>query len=250
VSLSTVTAVIPGTGSVSAGVQVATQGLVGVYFPGDFANAPLSFLVSLDRTTWLVLRDQYGNEVAIPSAAGEQIGLDPDDFVGYTNIKVRSGTSDNPVTQPSDAPVALITLGTTPPLEPVQPNPRRTIYIEPECQLPLVGTFTPYWSTEDDVATFDLTFILATGETVTNITEFDLTPEGPGSVTDPTPADRILGTATITGTQVSQRFGNWQQDIVQILYRVNMTCLTSFDNTISVYAYVWVNQPPSTSCGC
>lgn len=243
-SLATVTATIPGTGSVSAGVQLASQGLIGIAFPGNFANAPLSFLVSQDNTNWAILSDQYGNEVAIPSQAGQQIGLDPDEWVGYSYVKVRSGTSTNPVTQPSDAPVELITL---PGGSPVEPNPRRTIDAN-NCGF--VGTFTPYWSTEDDVATFELAFILASNETIVSITEFDLTPEGPTGVTDSDPSARILGTATITGTQVSQRFGNWQPGIAQITYRVNMTCVTSLGNTLSVYAYVNVNAPPSTTCGC
>lgn len=247
-SLATVTAFIPGTGSVSAGVELASQGLVSIAFPGDFANAPLSFLVSQDKVVWSVLADQYGNEVAIPSQAGQQIGLDPDDWTGYSFVKVRSGTSTNPVVQPNDAPVELITESAEPPpLPSVPPNPRRTLDAN-TCGL--VGNFTPYWSTEDDGATFELAFILATGETMTEITEFDLTPEGPSGVTDPDPSARILGTATITGTQVSQRFGNWQADINQILYRVNMSCVTSLGNTLSVYAYVYVNAPPSATCAC
>lgn len=242
-SLSTVTAVIPGTGSVSAGVQLANQGLIGLYFPGNFANASLSFLVSLDNTTWLTLVDPFGNEVAIPSQASQQVGLDPDDFLGYTYIKVRSGTSGSPITQPSDAAVSLITLGAPlPPFDPALPNPRRTIDVENQgC----VGTFEPYWSTDDDVATFDLTFILADGEAVTEVDTFALTPEGncPG-VTDPDPSSRILGVPSIIGNEISQRFGNWQADVAQITYRVSLVCHTSFGNTISVYAFVVVNQPP------
>jgi hypothetical protein len=234
---------------VSAGVQLASQGLIGIAFPGNFANASLSFLVSLDNgATWLNLFDQYGNEVAIPSQAGQQIGLDPDDWTGYTNIKVRSGTSDNPIIQPTDAPVELITAGApAPPFPPVEPNPRRTLDAN-ACGL--VGTFPQYWSTESDAATFELAFILGEGETITSITEFALTPEGPGTVTDPDPDARIQGIASVDGTQVSQRFGNWQTGISQILYRVDMSCVTSFGNTLSVYAYVYVNAPPSADCGC
>lgn len=241
-SLSITTATIPGTGSVSAGVQLSAQGLTGIYFPNNFATAPLSFLVSLDAgTTWDVLADQNGNEVAIPSSAGQQIGLDPDDWVGYTNIKVRSGTSGSPVAQPSDAVVGLITQGSTPAQPPAEPNPRRTINVE---NIGCVGEFTSYWSTADDVATFDLTFILAAGEVVTEIDTFDLEFESSTGAIDSDPDARVLGVPSIVGVALNQRFGNWLPGIEQIIYRVDLVCRTSLGNVLPFYAFVAVNQPP------
>lgn len=122
---------------------------------------------------------------------------------------------------------------------PVLPNPRRTITLKTANWL---DTFPDMSTDEEDALTFDLVRLLQDDERIASIDGFDLVLLGPSGVSDPSPSSRLAGIASIAGTQVSQRFGNWQASVPWIKYLVVAKVTTTRDGPILVKGYLSVRQ--------
>lgn len=69
--------------------------------------ADMSFQASTDGTTWVDVYRQDGDELTIDMAADRAVVLTPADFIGFSWLKVRSGTSGAPINQ---TPAVAVTL--------------------------------------------------------------------------------------------------------------------------------------------
>jgi len=231
---------IPGTGYVTPAINLAIPGITALETLGAWTAAVASFEVQINGIWY----DMWylGNEVTAIIAAGQIVDLDADKWLGVTSLKVRSGTSGSPITQPVDADLALVGYFTVDPSAAVLPDDARTITLK-----------TPYWLDafpsltvdQSGVCTFDLVRLLSAGETITGIESFSLVVERPDGVTDPDTTARAAGTPAISGTKVSQRFGNWQPSVAWIKYLVTAVVITSAGNTRSVSGYQAVWQHPN-----
>lgn len=95
--------------SLSPGIAMGVDTLVGIWMPAAWTAAGLSFQVSPDDgATWLNLSDPAGAEVALTAAASVFIQTNQYNWRGINMIKVRSGTSGTPVAQGADRLVTLI----------------------------------------------------------------------------------------------------------------------------------------------
>jgi hypothetical protein len=105
-------AVIAASGSLSAAVPMGADTLVGIWMPGTWVSASLTFQVSPDGgTTWVELYNDSGSAVTITGAANQFIALVTNAnyaWRGINMLKVRSGTSGSPVVQTGGATVTLI----------------------------------------------------------------------------------------------------------------------------------------------
>lgn len=125
-------------------------------------------------------------------------------------------------------------------IAPVLPNPRRTIVVKTPTW---TDTFPTMSVGESDVLTFDLVRLLRPDETIAAIDRFDLTSIGPDGITDASPDARATGVASISDTQISQRFGNWQAGVLWIKYLVTAEVTTQIGTPIAVRGYLSVRQP-------
>lgn len=102
-------AVIAPSGSLSAGVAMGADTLVGISMPAVWTAAALTFQASPDGgTTWQELYDNAGAAISVVAAAGQFIQLTSYMWRGVNMLKVRSGTSGSPVVQTPGATVTLI----------------------------------------------------------------------------------------------------------------------------------------------
>jgi hypothetical protein len=112
--LSTATAAIPASGSISAAVSLSGYGVARIYVPSGWTAANLTFQVcETQNGTYSELYDSAGNEytVTVPAAASSEAvacALDPSVFsLGFQYLILRSGTKGSPVVQTSGATLTL-----------------------------------------------------------------------------------------------------------------------------------------------
>jgi len=229
-------ATIPAGASVTASIDLTNGALLGLIMPPAFTGTQLTFLASNDG---LDFRDFeiHGNAYTETAGVNEWIVFTDNPFYGVPYLKIRSGTLNSPSVQQFDATFQLI--GT---VQTVEPNARRTLIADAPGY---IGAWPSMQATkEGDTITADLTDCLDVGETISSIAYFVLSVVGPYGVTDPSPDIRALGTASISGGLVSQRFGNWQA-IPKILYRVDIQVATSTGNSPEFFGYLPVVMQPS-----
>lgn len=95
--------------SLSPGVAMGVDTLVGLWMPATWTAAGLSFQVSPDGgTTWVNLSDPSGSEFTLSAAASIFIQTNQYNWRGINMIKVRSGTAGSPVAQGADALITLL----------------------------------------------------------------------------------------------------------------------------------------------
>lgn len=107
------TATIPNGESEAPGVSLEGQWPVGLVLPDEWTEAALSFLVSWDDGVTFAPLYCPDGEYTVPSevlATAEQryIALDPTQFHGVTDIKLRSGLNGAAVAQDADRLVSLV----------------------------------------------------------------------------------------------------------------------------------------------
>ena len=104
--------------------------------------------------------------------------------------------------------------------------------------MPYAGTdFSPADPTEISVYSFDFTAALGIGETIGTAVWTIKAVVG----TDATPANRLIGTSSTTGSVVSQKIGTLIQNV---LYEVLCTITTSQNQTLNLYANVFCKPIP------
>jgi hypothetical protein len=76
--------------------------------PPNWSAANASFQMSDDNVTFYNLVDSQGQEFLLPVTAGTALSVDESVTQGTLWIKVRSGSSGNPVPQESDCTIKLV----------------------------------------------------------------------------------------------------------------------------------------------
>lgn len=107
INLQTAPAAIANGNSQSDVINVAPLVPVGIILPAAWTAASLTFLVSVDGTTFYPLQDMSG-EVSVTVTAGQYVALDPAIFIGIISMKLRSGTAAVPVNQGADRAFTLV----------------------------------------------------------------------------------------------------------------------------------------------
>lgn len=98
--------------SLSGGIDCLGQTLVGIILPAGWTTATLSFQGSVDGTNWYNIYAASGSEVVTGSfSASSYVALDPADFAGVPQLKVRSGSSSAATNQVSAVSPTLVFRG-------------------------------------------------------------------------------------------------------------------------------------------
>lgn len=107
-----VTATIANGASLSGALDLKSGRVVALAMPAAWTAAVVTFVVSVDAgATYQDLYDQYGAEVSLTVTQGKTLQLDPAMFLGFTLLKVRSGTSAAAVNQAASRDLVLVTVG-------------------------------------------------------------------------------------------------------------------------------------------
>lgn len=93
-------------------------------------------------------------------------------------------------------------------------------------------------TTENEQFTFDFSPAMGTGETITSATSTVEVVSG----TDPSPTSILLGGPVVSGQQVGQRIYGGLDGVI---YRIEVTALTSAANTLVLLADLQVLAPTS-----
>ena len=100
---------ISGGTSLSPAMAMNNSFVSGIIIPATWSAADLTFQVSFDGTNFYDLYDGTdGTEVVIKGIAGKALRVAPVDFMGYTYLKVRSGTGATPVNQTGDKLITVV----------------------------------------------------------------------------------------------------------------------------------------------
>lgn len=102
-----VTATILDTASLSDGVNIGGVEPVNIQVPATIDGSQFTFQVSNDDSTYVNLYDEAGNEIAVQFGASRGVRLDPNDFRGWTYMKVRTGTAASPSVQAQDVALTV-----------------------------------------------------------------------------------------------------------------------------------------------
>ena len=104
------TATIAASASLSGAVPLGEKTLVGIIVPNGWTAANLTFQASEDDQNFFELQNNSGTAmtVTVPLTTGCYIALDPTQWRGVSNIKVRSGTSGALVAQGSQMALTLV----------------------------------------------------------------------------------------------------------------------------------------------
>jgi hypothetical protein len=103
------TATILSGASLSDAIPMLGRNITGVLVPSGWTAADITLSVSLDGITYADLYDVDG-EIVMSAGASVFIGLNIATYMGFSFVKVRSGTSAAPVNQGADRAIVL-TLG-------------------------------------------------------------------------------------------------------------------------------------------
>jgi len=98
------------------------------------------------------------------------------------------------------------------------------------------ASFSYKITTENEQFTFDFSTVMSTGETISSATSAVEVVSG----TDPSPSSILVGTPVASGQQVAQRIYNGLDGVI---YRIEITIITSLANTYSLVADLPVLSP-------
>ena len=102
------TATIPIDDSISPSVQIGGSALVGIVMPAAWTAASITMQGSHDGVTFNNIYKDDGTEKTITTAASRYIPLNPADFVGCDEVKIRSGTNSVHVDQEAERAIVLV----------------------------------------------------------------------------------------------------------------------------------------------
>lgn len=108
VAIADANTLIPNGTALTPGCDLYGTNLTAVLMPSVWTAAVLTFLISVDGTTWVSLYNADGTEYVVQAGASQCITLSPDDFDAFRFVQVRSGTSASPVNQGADRQLTLI----------------------------------------------------------------------------------------------------------------------------------------------
>jgi hypothetical protein len=98
------------------------------------------------------------------------------------------------------------------------------------------ASFSYKITTENEQFTFDVSTVMSTGETISSATSAVEVVSG----TDASPNTILVGTPVASGQQVAQRIYNGLDGVI---YRIEITIITSLANTYSLVADLPVLSP-------
>lgn len=93
-AIDTVTASIALSGTTSGLCNLGGLRLFGIMTPGALTGTSLSFLVSVDGTTFNPLYDANGNLVSVSASAGRFIAFDPTLYAAVPYVQVVSNAAE------------------------------------------------------------------------------------------------------------------------------------------------------------
>lgn len=102
------TATIPESDSITPAIQIGGSALVGIVMPATWTAANITLQGSHDGVTFNNMYDSAGIEKTITAAAARYITLEPADFVGCDEIKIRSGTAAAHIDQDDARTITLV----------------------------------------------------------------------------------------------------------------------------------------------
>lgn len=109
IGLTTLTAAIAASSSLSSQVDIGPGYLVGLYVPANWTSANITFQASPDGgATWGELYSYLGQEWTFVAAPSTYLTVDPTQWRGPRSLKVRSGTAASAVNQTASVNVTLI----------------------------------------------------------------------------------------------------------------------------------------------
>lgn len=106
--LDVATAVIASGQSLSAEVNLIGRVVCGFQIPSAWTAADLTFQASIDNgTTYVDLYFATGEATVDQAAADRYIGINGAEWLGITNLKIRSGTAGTPVNQAAERSIVI-----------------------------------------------------------------------------------------------------------------------------------------------
>lgn len=94
--------------SMSERVDLGSRRLFALRMPTAWTAADLTFQATGDGVNWLDLYDEYGAERIVAAGASRVISIDPGPWLGLSELRIRSGTSDSPVPQAADREIFVV----------------------------------------------------------------------------------------------------------------------------------------------
>lgn len=94
--------------SLSTAVAIGGSALVGLIMPAAWTAANITLQGSHDGVTFNNVHTDDGTEKTITAAASRYIALNPADYIGMDEIKLRSGTNAAAVTQAAARTITLV----------------------------------------------------------------------------------------------------------------------------------------------
>jgi hypothetical protein len=85
--------------SLSSAVEIRGGLPAVIEMPAAWDAANLTFQTSGDGTNFFNLYDETGNEVSVTASTSRRIRLEPSQWAGINQLKIRSGTAGTPVVQ-------------------------------------------------------------------------------------------------------------------------------------------------------
>lgn len=105
------TATIANAGSLSPAVDLGSGRLVAIVFPAAWTAAPVTLMGTADGTNYFDLWSSAGAEISLTWVVSKLQALDPNQYLGITGLKVRSGPTAAPVAQGAARDFLLVTQG-------------------------------------------------------------------------------------------------------------------------------------------
>jgi hypothetical protein len=107
------TATIAASASLSGAVLLPPgYRVAAIVMPSAWTAADLTFQLSHDGTTYTNAYEDDGTEVTVTAAASRYILIPSETLAPAIRLKIRSGTSDTPVTQAAARELTVVTLPT------------------------------------------------------------------------------------------------------------------------------------------
>ena len=106
--LSQLTATIANGASLSDAIDLGGTSLTGLLLPATWTTADITVQASVDGNAFVNVYNDLGGETLIKAAASRLVTLDPAQFMGFSHVKLRSGTSGTPVNQASEREITLL----------------------------------------------------------------------------------------------------------------------------------------------
>lgn len=96
--------------ALSPAVPLGRGTLIGILIPAAWTAANITFQASADDASFADVYDASGAELTLTvGGAARYITLDQKLFMGFANLKIRSGTTGTPVNQGADRILTLVT---------------------------------------------------------------------------------------------------------------------------------------------